>query len=256
MNKLVKGLSVSALVVACVAVVATPALAISDPTIIMGVRNAGATGDFTKNITATPGEQVDVDVAMYNTTGVDLVGVNDQMDYRVNLDTKNVLSIVPNSATLTTKKGTSALTNANDILSQHSLGQMSKYVPDSNGDGVDEQGWAVLRFKVQVPSVDKLLCGLNSYHFSAQITAYQDGKIASDTQKFDVSITVTGKNCGGNNDNKNDDGGKTDDNKGDNKTTAQSKMPPSGPADVIAPVVGAGTLATASAYYIISRKKA
>jgi hypothetical protein len=122
------------------------------------------------------------------------------------------------------------VTNRNDILRQFSLGTMSSYFSDNNVDGVDEQGWAVLRCKVQVPAIDNLLCGTNSYHMGSQITAYVDGKIASDTERYDVSITADGKKCG--------------------------ELPFTGPESLIAPVLGVGALATASAYYVISRKKA
>jgi hypothetical protein len=236
MNKIVKGLSVSAVAVAAITCAVSPALAANDPTNIFGVRHAGEK-TYVKNITAQPGEVVEAGVQVYNTTGqvVDMNG-------RINLDTKGILSIVPGSAELTTAAG-SAKTTSN-ITEQHSWAIMNVYKEELN------QGWAIMRFKVQVPTVDKLLCGTNSYHLNSQVTAYeQNGKIVSDTEYYDASITVTGKSCNA----------QTEPEKKPaepEKTKPSKELPSTGPEDVVVPVIGAGALATATAYYVISRKNA
>jgi uncharacterized repeat protein (TIGR01451 family) len=152
----------------------------NDPTIIFGVRHIGET-EYVGNIAAEPGEIVEAAVQVYNTTG-QIADINGQ----INLDVDGVLSIVPDSATLTTAKG--AASTGGDITEQHSWGVMDIYSENQN------QGWGTLYFKVQVETADKLRPGVNSYHFGGQITAYdENGEIISDTERYDVSITVEGK---------------------------------------------------------------
>jgi hypothetical protein len=97
-----------------------------------------------------------------------------------------MLSIVPDSAELTTQSGTAKTTS--DITEQHSWAVMDEYDAELN------QGWAILRFNIQVPDTDKLLTSTNNYELNSQITAYdQDGKIVSDTEIYYAYITAGGR---------------------------------------------------------------
>jgi hypothetical protein len=150
----------------------------NDPFIILGVRHVGD-DTYVKDITAEAGEQIEAAVTVRNTTGriVDMNGL-------VSLD--DILSIVPDSAELTTSLGTAKITT--DITEQHSWGMMDQY------DAELDQGWAILRFKIQVPDEDKLLSGTKDYELSSQVTAYdQDGEIISDTEIYNAYITISGK---------------------------------------------------------------
>ncbi len=230
MKKAVKAIAASLASVASAVVMTTaPVAAANDPWIVSGLQQNGR-GNYVANVTANPGEVLNANMQIRNTTG-------QRVKFVIGLKLAEGLSLVEGSAKLNSSAYTGhPLGNITSYDNPNGIGTFGLF----NNDQTNPTGWAEIEYKVRVADVNKLAkCGANKIEIINAVTAHDPStdKIVSDTEGTYNYVTVQGKACEGNN------------NGGDDK------LPTTGPATVATGIAGAAALATAGGYLIISRKK-
>ncbi len=236
--KILKALAATAATAVTTVALSASAFAANAPMITAGAKNLADGTDipYQKLYTAQPGEKVLANISVYNTTGEPA-----DLNVRINTDVQNYLSIVPGTAQVFSKNHNGTYINSQDITKQFSIGTFGAYDPATGN------GSSTLRFQIQVPTIDKLICGTNTYHWNGQVTSYdRDGKVNSDTMRYDVGIVVAGAPCATT---------PEEPKQPEEPKTPAKELPITGPAAVVTGITGVAALTTAGAYYIISRKK-
>ena len=189
------------------------------------VNNDGkATGGWLESVNAQPGDTVDFLITYKNTGTIQQnnVVIKDTLpDYLTYVDDSTYFY----NATNPTSSGGKKATNGKDVIG---IGiNIGNYAP-----GAD----AMVKFSAKVAGKDKLPCG--------QSTITNTGRVETDngSKEDTAKVIVNGNTC-------------TTEEKPKPTPPPAKEMPKTGPASVVGSIVGAGSLATAGAYYIASRRK-
>lgn len=205
--------------VAAAAIIAAPvSAATANPTIIAGARTSSSV-NYKNEITANPGQTVDMEIIVRNTTGV-------TMGMSVDVNLPDSVTLVPGSAKGYNSKNTSGAAIADsNLLNWKDLGAHSAYNVNTGA------GETVITYKVKVADAANLPCGKGVINIAQQVAGYnENNKTITDTVYQYVKLNVT-RNC---------------------STTPE--LPSTGPVAVAGVAAGVGALATAAGY-IVSRKK-
>jgi hypothetical protein len=177
MKKVLLSSALAAVVVT--AVFAAPvSAAYANPTIVAGAR-ADSTGSYKNEIIAIPGQTVDMEMIVRNTTGT-TVGLSAD----VNLPAS--VTLVPGSAKGfdSTNPNGAAIADS-DLLDWKDLGFFSVYNASTG------QGEAVVTYKVKVADAASLPSGAGVINIAHQVAAYDENhKTMTDTVVVTAAITV------------------------------------------------------------------
>jgi uncharacterized repeat protein (TIGR01451 family) len=217
--------------------VVTPQFATS-VTVNTLVRKEGAdVTSYAKNYNANPGDTVQFQIEATNASQAQI----NNMIVRAVMGTG--LTYVPGTTEFSDSTTSwKWVSNASNNLVATSGNNYGKYAASGN---------VFVRFKAKVAAKKDLPCGTNQLRMAGQATDF-DAK-PSYTAESIATVTATGETCQNNPDPSKPDSGNED--KKDT-TTVVKEYAKAGPESVIAPILGAGSLATAAAYYVISRKQA
>ncbi|MCL2371541.1 LPXTG cell wall anchor domain-containing protein [Candidatus Saccharibacteria bacterium] len=217
-----KVLGIVGTAVTAAVVFAAPVAAQTQPiSLNAGVQIAGAgSGQFERRVNANVNQEVLVQFSFANQSGERFSTIAG----RVSLPSQ--LTFVNGSTRLFNRTNPNGMPMNDGITSNWA--NLGGYGPIDN----DGRGTGSVSFRVRANGTG-LVCGVNTLNIATSVAGYRDGKVATDAFVAYTAVDVV-RQCG---------------------TDEGDRLPDTGMGAVMGVAAGAGALATAAGYMLVSRKK-